>query len=435
MRRHLCIVLWALSMWLCGCNPRVRPNVLLLVMDTTRADRCSFNGYERPTTPRIAEFAKDAVVFRQAWSPANWTGPAHASLFTGLAPQRHGFHRGARPYLGGSVPVIAERFTRSGYATACFTNNEVVSPDLGLTRGFGTIDLRYLDPDRPYPWATATHDAAVLWATEQAGAGRPFFLFVNDVEPHEAYDPPAADAAKFVRDPSDEDAIREAREFRYPHNLAFDAGAESIAPRRMALLSDLYDAEIFALDREVGVLLDRFRSSGFLESTVVVIVGDHGEQLGEHGLIEHSLGLYAPVCHVPLVVRWPGTFDGGRVEDDVVRLEDGAPTLLDLCGLPPLDDIDGRSLSRDLPGRVARAMQPASDWCALEAERRYPGPGAMRLSRGAEAVFDGRRRLIAHSDGTFELYDPRSDPQESQDLAAVEPAEVRRLRALLQPPR
>ena len=157
------------------------------------------------------------------------------------------------------------------------------------------------------------------------------------------------------------------------------------------------------------------------------------------GLLDEAaaegLGLYAPVCHVPLVVRWPGTFDGGRVEDDVVRLEDVAPTLLDLCGLPPLDDIDGRSLSRDLPGRVARAMQPASDWCALEAERRYPGPGAMRLSRGAEAVFDGRRRLIAHSDGTFELYDPRSDPQESQDLAAVEPAEVRRLRALLQPPR
>lgn len=434
MRAGPCVVLAALAAWLCGCDPRVRPNVLLLVMDTTRADRCSFNGYPRPTTPRIAEFAEDAVVFRQAWSPANWTGPAHASLFTGLVPQRHGFHRGSRPYLLGGLPVLAEEFARSGYATACFTNNEVVSPELGLTRGFGTLDLRFRDEARPYPWAAATHEAAARWAQEQAAAGRPFFLFVNDVEPHQTYDPPAGDAARFLRDAPDDREIAEARAFRYPRNLAYDAGAETIDERGMALLSDLYDAEIAALDREVGVLLDRLRASGLLDSTVVVLVADHGEQFGEHGLVEHSVGLYAPVCHVPLVVRWPGRFDGGRVEDDVVRLEDVAPTLLELCRLPPLAGIDGRSLTRDLPGRVARAMQPAHDWWAAEAQKRYPGPGALRLARGAEAVFDGRRRLIAYSDGTVELFDPRSDPLESRDLAPSEPDEVKRLGALLLAP-
>src|SRR5262249_1730191 len=144
----------------CGPAPAAsRPNVLVLVMDTTRADRCSVTGYGRPTTPCLEEFAKDAVTFREAWSPAGWTAPNHATLFTGLRPEHHGLISGKSPFLDVTHATLAERLWNLGYATACFTNNANVSPESGLIRGFAHTDLLYLNESRPYPWATATHEA------------------------------------------------------------------------------------------------------------------------------------------------------------------------------------------------------------------------------------------------------------------------------------
>jgi arylsulfatase A-like enzyme len=413
-----------------ACGTRVRPDVIVIVMDTTRADRCSFLNYGRNTTPRLAEFAKDAVVFSQAWSPANWTGPAHASLFTGLRPERHGFHRGSHPYLTETRPVLAEAFRDAGYETACYTNNESLSPEMGLLRGFDRVDLLYQREDRPYPWARDTHERAAEWAEATRASGKPFFLFINDMEPHQPYTPPAEFAASFVRGTVDPERMARARAFTYPHNLGYDVGAEEIAPADLDLLSDLYDAEIAALDREIGALFDRLRAKGMLDDAVVIVLGDHGEHLGEHHLIEHSLGLYAPLLHVPLMVRFPGAFEGGRTVDDVIRIEDVAPTLLELCGLDGFPDVDGLSLRRDLAGRVARGMQPPRDWWSRAAEGLFPKADLTRASLGITSVFDGSRHLLEFSDGSVELYDPVHDPVEALDLAAREPDTVERLRKL-----
>src|SRR6185295_9423652 len=137
MRRA--IVLLALA----GCGdppkPATRPNVVLLVMDTTRGDRCGFDGYARPTTPRLDAFAKDAVVFTDAWAPCCWTSPSHASLFTGLRPEHHGLTDSMNPNLPPAVPTVAESFRDAGWSTGCFTNNDFVSKIFGMTRGFDRV--------------------------------------------------------------------------------------------------------------------------------------------------------------------------------------------------------------------------------------------------------------------------------------------------------
>ena len=427
-------VLAAIAAGFFACAPRAggpKPNVILIVMDTTRGDRCSVTGYARPTTPCLAEFAKDAVVFTEAWSPAGWTGPAHASLFTGLRAEHHGFYTGNRLNLHADIPSLAEILRAEGYATGCFTNNELIGPNSGLNRAFDRFDPRYEDDTRPYPWAIATHQVAAGWAAEQVKAQRPFFLFINDMEPHLKFTPSEEDEAKFVRGNPAPGAIAEMRAWDFPHTIAFSAGAEELTPAQLSLLSDLYDAEIATLDREIGVLLGRLRSMGVLDSSVVVVIGDHGELLGEHHMAAHGFSMHRAVRKIPLVVRAPGRFVGGRRVSSLVRLEDVFPTILELCGVEPVKGIDGITLTRDLDGRISRAMQGPDMEMKARLEKQVPGVNASRLTAGIEAVFDGRWHFLSYDDGRRELFDIANDPDERTNLAESQPLEVARLTKLL----
>jgi hypothetical protein len=159
------MLLLALGLAACGSEEaRDRPNVILLVMDTTRADRCSVNGYEHPTTPALEALAREGINFRNSWSPAGWTGPAHASMFSGLLPERHGFRRKNREYLDRRTDTLAERLQQEGYRTACVTNNPTIGPDFGLDQGFESYYPLYLDENVGYPSAPATHRIAFDWA-------------------------------------------------------------------------------------------------------------------------------------------------------------------------------------------------------------------------------------------------------------------------------
>jgi arylsulfatase A-like enzyme len=410
---------------------RARPNVLLLVMDTTRADRCSFLGYGRPTTPCLAQFAKDAVSFREAYTPGGWTGPAHASLFTGLRPDHHGFHDGARNYLDFATPTLATQLQGAGWATACFTNNAWIAPEFGLTRGFDRVEAMYHREDRPYPWAHQTHTLAVDWAGQAVREGRQFFLFVNDMEPHLPYSPPPEEQALFLRtDPTPEE-LNEARTIYLNEATDYALGAREISPRVLATMADLYDAEIATLDREIGVLFGRMRAEGLLDSTIVVVVGDHGEPLGEHHMIDHGHTLHHGTRHVPLLIRYPGAFDGGRIVDFVVRLEDVAPTILELCGLAVPEGLDGKTLSKDLAGRISIAVQGAFPARRAWIAESNPGADPTRYLLGLQSVYDGRYDCLTYSDGRRELFDDAADPAETDDLSAKEPAVLARLLPLL----
>jgi arylsulfatase A-like enzyme len=415
--------------------PRVRPNVVMIVMDTTRADRCSFEGYGRKTTPRLDEFAKDAVVFTEAWSPAGWTGPAHASLFTGLRLEHHGFYAGNRMNLARTMPTLAELLAADGWATASFANNGWFDARYGLTRGFDQSDTHGDDDARPYPWARATHAAAAAWAEARAKEGRPFFLFVNDMEPHLPYTPPAEDEARFVVAGTPPGDVEAARRFDFPTTISYCLRREEIPDGRMELLSSLYDAEIAALDREIGALFDRLRTSGLLDDTIVIVAGDHGEMLGEQHQTAHGFSLHRAIRHVPLLIRAPGAFTGGRREGAVVRLEDVMPTVLELCDVQVPAGLDGASLLHDLPGRISRALQGDDESTRERIAALIEGADASALTVGMRAVFDGTYHYIAYSDGRAELYDLRKDAGERDNLAAREPALAARLASLLEGPR
>jgi arylsulfatase A-like enzyme len=413
-----------------GCKAERKPDVIVIVLDTTRADHCGWLGYERPTTPRLDEFSKDCAVYTKAWSPEGWTAPSHASLFTGLSTERHGFYSGSRRNLGPTFPTLAELLTRSGYASACFSNNTWVSAAFGLTRGFQRVDALHEDAKRAYPYAPATHERAAAWAEEQRAAGRPFFLFINDMEPHLTYDPPADDAAKFIRGSPTAEEIAAARRYEHPDSTAYCLGSKELSKDQLRLLTDLYDGEIASLDREVGRLFDRLRGGGLLDSAVVVVLADHGEMLGEQHFVSHMYTLHGPVRRVPLLVRVPGSLDGGRF-DEFVRIEDVMPTILEACGVSAPDGLDGISLTKDLGGRVSRARHDEDEGAREKLTRDFPGVDVSRLTLPVQSVCDGRWHYLEFGDGRRELYDVDADPLETKNLAAERPAEAAAMAALL----
>lgn len=414
----------------CGGGAQ-RPNVLVLVMDTTRADRCTVAGGAPGTTPSLDRLAATGVRYLDAWSPGGWTAPAHASLFTGLRPEHHGVDVGLRMFLDASIPTLAERLAAAGWSTACFTNNELVGPGLGLDRGFQRWEGLYLEPRRAYPWCDATHERALAWALDVDRAGGRFLLFVNDMEPHLPYTPPDDVARRFLPADATPDEVAEARAFDFPRTLAVMLGRETVSARMRTLLTALYDAEIATLDASIGRLLGSLDAAGVLDRTLVVVCSDHGENLGDHGLWEHRFSLHRSIRRVPLVVRLPGSFDGGRVVTDPVRLEDVMPTVLEACGLDVPARLDGASLAASLPGRVARASQGPPGEFLDRVREAVPGADPSRFAASWEAVFDGRFHYLESSDDREHLFDTVSDPGEASDLAQQDDATRGRMRTLL----
>ncbi len=401
----------------CGDGTPEHPNVIFLVMDTTRGDRCSLNGYGRSTTPELEALAPESMVFKNAWSPAGWTGPAHASMFTGLTPDHHGFFRTSREYLQRGPNVLANRLRSTGYRTACFTNNAVISPAYGLAQGFDSYAGYYDLGALRYPSAYGTHGNALAFAREAHQDGRPFFLFINDMEPHFPYTPPREFAERFLRAGLDPEILESARSIDdaawHKHNL----GMLEISEPELEVLSDLYDAEIACLDAEIGRFVLALREAGILDDSLLIIGGDHGENLGEHGLVGHLFSLHRTIRYVPLMIRLPGGERGGESNRDLVRLEDVYPTILEVCGLRPPDGLDGISLLGDTTGRVAKAVQgsPAGFLRRMNHVYNWEFDPTLPSAR-IDAVFDGRRHRITYSDGREFLFDVIEDPEEMNSL-------------------
>ena len=339
--------------------PGGQPNVLLLTLDTTRADALGAYGGRGARTPALDGLAARGVRWAQAISPTPLTLPAHASLMTGLAPPEHGVQSNGADVLATNLPILAAAYAARGYATAAFVASPVLDHAFGLARGFG----RY--GDRPGGVRTARQmtDAALDWLGRQ-GAGRRLFLWVHYYDPHTPYSPPGMDA-------------------------------KAPAARR-------YAGEVAFMDREIGRLLAAL--PGGAGRWLIAAVGDHGESLGEHGEPEHGIFLYHATLHVPLLLAGPGV-PRGQVVEAAVSTSRLAATLLRLSG--PGEDAApfGRPLP-GLPGLDGGAAGP------VYAETRYPltAYGWSPLA----AVFDGRFKLIAAP--RPELYDLAADPGEIRNL-------------------
>jgi arylsulfatase A-like enzyme len=433
------------------------PHILLVVLDTVRADGAGLGATAPSAMPALQAFAREAAVYPQTWSTSPWTLPSHASLFTGAWVWRHGCNERHRR-LDGGLPTLAGRLAAGGYATGAVSANAWVGSDFGLDRGFerfvkawqlidgggdlaaahrssresGRSDLaEMLRRARAGGLVATTVNTLhhLLWrrrgrlggervarrsvalARELAARGRPVFLFANFLDAHLPYWPPR----RYRRAALGDSARRASRVNQDP--WAFIGGRVRMDEPELRLLRGLYSAELAHLDGVVSRLLDAWDQALGLEDTLVVVTSDHGEHLGEHGLMDHQYSLGEALLRVPLVVRRPGR-EGAGVHAGLRQLVDVAPTVLEAAGLPlPEQPGLGRTLSAaPRPWALAEYLGPQP---TMEAHARRGDPDAFRrFDRALRALrlADGRKVTVG-SDGSVSLHDLTSDPGELCDLA------------------
>ncbi len=411
------------------------PSVLLISVDTLRADHLSLYGYPRPTSPHLDAWARHrAVVFRHAVAAAPWTLPSHYSLFTGLDAFRHGFNHDvgrirhdAREGSAGGPDLLADILRRAGFATGAFTGGAYLHPTYGFAHGF---DVYGYWPDRARAereLATGV-DRALSWLEERRGEASFFFLHTYEVhDPYKArrryfnrVAPPgvkARDGEIALASPPNDPAqgFRQINRFVWRH----EGEKRVLTAADRPLIEAYYDSGIARMDAEIGRLLAGLEERGLADSVVVVLTSDHGEALGEGGTAGH-VDLYDRNLLVPLVMTLPGGLGAGRTIDDQVRLIDLLPTLLEVLAVEPERAVDGVSLVDLVSGGEG---PPDAAWSYSAAANR--GVALRRGNRLKYILNDVPWPPIA---GREELYDLEQDPAEERDRGLDDPrvGELRR---------
>jgi arylsulfatase A-like enzyme len=427
---------------LSACAARTRPNVVLVVIDTARADRFPWGGYDRPTAPALTAFAREGAVYTQAFSPAPWTVPAHASLFTGQYPSLHRTDCGSLRLPDGAV-TLAESFREAGYRTLGYTANPWIGRTYNFDQGFET----YAEVWREVPkggegaedaGAALTNEKAIRflhWRHESPeGRRQPFFLFINYFEPHLPYRPPDPERARLLRPGADRERVERLSRLGHPEEMRYILGMSDLTEEDLALLNDLYDGEIAYVDRRVGEILTALRATGILDETIVAVTADHGENIGDHHLMDHKMSVHDTLLHVPLVLRYPGSIAPGQTIGTPVQLHDLHPTLLALARVPPPAGVTVESVP--LPGAgiekagrgeadpiVGEFVGPPVEFLKIMKDL-FPGSDASRFDRTLVALRRGGYKIHWGSDGRHALYHVAEDPGETRDLAGQEPARL-----------
>ncbi|MEN8184065.1 MAG: sulfatase-like hydrolase/transferase [Myxococcota bacterium] len=429
--------------------PPGAPDVVLIVLDTVRAGSLSTYGYERPTAAGIDALAREGALFLDATSPSTWSLPSHASLFTGRYPSSHGAHAEHR-YLDARFPTLAEVLERSGYETYCFTSNAWISDGLGLTRGFGWQDeslrsqggagigfsfihrlldrVGLQDTDKG---GGIVADAFAAWAAERpAETDRPAFVFLNFIEAHFPYHQlPQEHLFRFTDRPYGE--LRE---------ISMDLlGAQfGGAGRRVEEVEEptraMYDGGVVYSDELLSRIVGALRTRGTLDDTVLVVLADHGEVLGERaGFFGHGPSLYQESIGVPLLIRYPPRVPAGvRVSEPVSTLGVFA-TILELAELSSPPTLQVGSLIPLLSGGGSEAAGPILSELHDATEmsggvRDRPDP-QMLGERRYRMLREGSLKLVETSKGEALLYDLEADPGETRDLAPERPEVLAQMRA------
>jgi arylsulfatase A-like enzyme len=369
-----------------------RPNLVLIVVDTLRADRTTPYGFAHDTTPELARWAARGVVFERALAQSSWTKISMASLLTSLWPRSHGL-REVRDGLGDAARTLAELLGDAGYRRYAVQTNGWLDESFGFHQGFE----RYVFPagrggnwGKPSVWPhvdRVVDEAKRLLAAHDRAA--PFFLYLHFMDVHEYAAPP------------------EFRRFGSDGNGA-------------------YDAAVLWVDDGLRRVREALDAAGVADRTWIVLASDHGESLGEHGREGHARDLRAPVLHVPLVIRPPFALEPVRVAAQVRNL-DVAPTLLELAGVPVPESFEGASLLPLVTGETPAADRPS--FAALGAPLYRDASIQASVAEGGWSY--ARKLAPDPGAGDEQLFDLGVDPDENVDLARREPAEAARLRAAL----
>ncbi len=408
--------------------PAPRPNVLLIVMDAVRPDHLSCYGYPKATSPNLDRLAREGTLYETCITAGSWTLPSLASLFTGLYQRDHEVSsRNLR--LSGSFFTLAEILKSAGYATVGFSANAWVGDFSGLNQGFDefTDVWRGLDDARGDDGAEVCNQWIFDWLETSYNDSRPFFMFVLFFEPHFPYRPPPAYREKFLPENADRDLLTRLRNWEHPREVGYilKVPGMEITPNELLLLESQYNGEIAYMDQRIGELLEELERRKILDNTITILTSDHGEHLGEHGLLDHKMSLYEEVIRVPLIIRYPERVPAGqRIRSQVQNLN-LLPTILKLCGVTsPAKQLFDPLPLRASPGgeqRFAFVEFGPPDMFLDVMREAFAEFDSSRFSRSLKAVRTLEQKLIWSSDGRHELYDLVSDPGETKNLFEKQP--------------
>jgi arylsulfatase A-like enzyme len=410
--------------------------VVLITMDTVRADHLSVYGYQRNTTPNLALLAAESTLYRNAVAAADMTLPTHAAIFTGMYASWNGARYNAPEQveplpLSKRYATLAEMLAQKGYLTMSVAANVAYfQPHFGFNRGFAVYDapspLRFLSYDRTYYLRfgvrsllnrfvpTADFDLATRRASEVNAAiaqglrrdwdGRkPLFLFANYMDAHSPYVPPRPFHRMF---PANGLHLTTEEYFQLADGVA--ALRRPLMPSERDHLVARYDGSIAYLDSELGKLIASLKDKGLYDDSLVIITADHGEAFGEKNLVGHGLSVYQNQIGIPLIIKYPGQ-RSGRTIDYPVSHVDLLPTVLDVLGYQAPEYLQGRSL-------LHADDRPAPDLYSESFAQTKLIATHERFNRVERALVSGNMKLVSSTAGKRELYDISKDPEERQDL-------------------
>lgn len=412
------------------------PNIILIVMDTVRADHLSVYGYDQDTTPYLRNFADNATLYTQAIAPSNMTLSTHASIFTGLYSRKHGAHF-AFPHYPTGRPLqdkyytMAEMLSEKGYFTSGVIGNVIyLTLYHGLNQGFQYLDARnripLLGQTQPYylkqvirniflnvfplstfelKWRRAEHlnNGAFDILQKVKEGNKPFFLFLNYMDAHWPYLPPSPFDSRYpgkVRRLTTENFRKIKDEV-----MNFERDISEMESRH---LISQYDGGIAYIDFHIWKLIERLKELGLYENTLLIITSDHGEVFGERNIVEHSFTVYQDEVHVPLIIKYPNN-NQGHIVDDVVSLVDLMPTIFELLGDEIPEELQGNSLLKIETGNPGTVLSESfiGDFTVKHYGRRF---------QPEWAIFSGSSKFIRSAAGKREFYDLSKDPNETRNL-------------------
>jgi arylsulfatase A-like enzyme len=402
--KRIILALTAIAILASGCSRgEAPPNVILITLDTMRADHLACYGYSRPTSPNIDALAAGATLYTHARSAAPWTVPSHASLFTGKYPFEHGAHSFAVPEptdnnvnpLSVRFVTLAEALQEEGYRTGAFVANEAfLNTYWQLDQGFETYHVElvmgHILTRKALSWLVGAKD-------------RPFFLFLNYMDTHGPYN--TTWPASFLAEPAVVDR-GDLLEALYNHVMPDTA---PVPPELAQKVIDQYDTAVANVDKQIGVLVERLKAMDIYDNTVIVVTSDHGEFFGEHHLVKHSKDIYEPVMRVPLIVKQP--FQEMADRSDVPVTSSDVPGLI-FEQFPETMSARLSGMFTDLPGNHPLI---AENYYTRTRDLFHPLWGH-RFDRVRTSIYEGSYKLIRSSDGQHELYDLDQDPAESNNL-------------------
>lgn len=413
-----------------------KPNVVMLVLDTVRADRLSGYGHHRPTTPFMDELAAKGARFTRAYTPSPWTLPSHTSLFTGLYPSEHGSIHG-QWRLDQRFNTLAEQLKDQGYVTLGYSCNPWISRFNNLDQGFHLLLhprnifiglpkfsgekifrtwIKAIDPvagvmDSGAAQANATSKE---WIRKLARDEKPFFLFVNYMEAHPPY-PILPKVFRFFPEPIK--APRKIHEIGF-NWIAFDSGLKTHTEEELELLGAWYDGCIRYLDQRVEELYVELQKQGLDDNTVFIVLSDHGENIGEHGLWGHEFSMYTGLLHVPLIIRYPGAIEPGTNIDAAFSLKDLSGLLMELVSgkVPEIMGPGPKNVPKN-PLIFSERYRPLRIIRLIESK--FPKFDRTRFDRDQKSVIRYPYHFIWDSGGEHELYRIDIDPGETDNLKST----------------